>query len=141
MPRQARLDTPGVLQHVMARGIERRKIFMDDQDRASFLERLALILEDTQTQCYAWTLIPNHFHILLRTGPPASPERERWRAGTIGILELWNDGIMPACRQTGVLKKMGQWFIGKILLKGELINGSFLLKPTLQYSTIPLFHV
>ena len=81
MPRQARLDTPGVLQHVMARGIERRKIFMDDQDRASFLERLALILEDTQTQCYAWTLIPNHFHILLRTGPPASPERERWRAG------------------------------------------------------------
>lgn len=59
MPRQARLDAPGVLQHVMARGIERRKIFMDDQDRASFLERLALVLEDTQTQCYAWALIPN----------------------------------------------------------------------------------
>ncbi|PQP33001.1 transposase, partial [Desulfobacteraceae bacterium SEEP-SAG10] len=45
MPRQARLDAPGVLQHVMARGIERRKIFWDDKDRASFLERLALILE------------------------------------------------------------------------------------------------
>ncbi len=68
MPRQARLDTPGALQHVMARGIERRKIFWDDKDRVSFLERLALILEDTQTQCYAWALIPNHFHILLRTG-------------------------------------------------------------------------
>jgi putative transposase len=68
MPRQARLDAPGVLQHVMARGIERRKIFMDDKDRASFLERLSLILEETQTQCYAWALIPNHFHILLRTG-------------------------------------------------------------------------
>ncbi len=81
MPRRARLDAPGVLQHVMAGGIERKKIFMDDKDRASFLERLALILEDTQTQCYAWALIPNHFHILLRTGPPASPERERWRAG------------------------------------------------------------
>ena len=69
MPRQARLDAPGVLQHVMARGIERRKIFWDDKDRSLFLERLALILEETQTQCYAWALIPNHFHILLRTGP------------------------------------------------------------------------
>jgi len=45
MPRQARLDAPGVLQHVMARGIERRKIFWDDKDRSSFLERLAVILE------------------------------------------------------------------------------------------------
>jgi len=69
MPRQARLDAPGVLQHVMARGIERRKIFWDDKDRTYFLERLAIILEETQTQCYAWTLIPNHFHLLLRTGP------------------------------------------------------------------------
>ncbi|RLB28415.1 MAG: hypothetical protein DRG87_09385, partial [Deltaproteobacteria bacterium] len=32
----------------------------------------------------------------------------------------WNDGIMPACRQTGVLKKMGQWFIGKISLDREV---------------------
>ena len=48
------------------RGIERRKIFWDDKDRSSFLERLAIILEETQTQCYAWTLIPNHFHLLLR---------------------------------------------------------------------------
>ncbi|HUV50154.1 MAG TPA: transposase [Anaerolineae bacterium] len=69
MPRQARLDAPCVLQHIMARGIERRKIFWDDKDRASFLERLAIILEETQTQCYAWALIPNHFHLLLRTGP------------------------------------------------------------------------
>ncbi len=69
MPRQARLDAPGILQHVMARGIERRKLFRDNKDRKSFLDRLAIILEETQTQCYAWSLIPNHFHILLRTGP------------------------------------------------------------------------
>jgi REP element-mobilizing transposase RayT len=50
----------------MARGIERSKIFKDDKDRSSFLDRLADILEETQTQCYAWALIPNHFHILLR---------------------------------------------------------------------------
>ena len=69
MPRQARLDAPGILQHVMARGIERRNIFQDDKDRSSFLKRFAVVLEETQTRCYAWALIRNHFHILLRTGP------------------------------------------------------------------------
>ena len=82
MPRQPRLDAPGVLQHVMARGIERRKIFKDDKDRISFLNRLALILEETQTQCYAWALIPNHFHLLLRTGPtPLSKVMRRLMTG------------------------------------------------------------
>ena len=68
MPRQPRLDAPGLLQHVMARGIERREIFKDDKDRNSFLQRFAIILDETQTQCYAWSLIPNHFHLLIRTG-------------------------------------------------------------------------
>jgi putative transposase len=68
MPRQSRLDTPGALHHIIARGIERRKIFEDDQDRYDFLERLGAILEETKTACYAWALIPNHFHLLLRTG-------------------------------------------------------------------------
>ncbi|MBW2012166.1 MAG: transposase, partial [Deltaproteobacteria bacterium] len=82
MPRQARLDAPGLLQHVMARGIERREIFKDDKDRSSFLERLALILEETQTQCYAWALIPNHFHLLLRTGQtPISSVVRRFMTG------------------------------------------------------------
>jgi len=66
----------------MARGIERRKLFRDDKDRKSFLERFAIILEETQTQCYAWALIPNHFHILLRTGPtPLSKVMRRLMTG------------------------------------------------------------
>ena len=82
MPRQPRLDAPGLLQHVMARGIEGREIFKDDKDRKAFLERLALILEETQTQCYAWALIPNHFHLLLRTGPtPISTVMRRLMTG------------------------------------------------------------
>ena len=82
MPRQPRLDVPGLLQHVMARGIERKEIFKDDQDRQSFLERLAVILEETQTQCYAWALIPNHFHLLLRTGlTPLSKVMRRLMTG------------------------------------------------------------
>ncbi|MBC8466430.1 MAG: transposase, partial [Deltaproteobacteria bacterium] len=82
MPRQPRLDAPGLLQHVMARGIERREIFKDDKDRKSFLERFAIILEETQTQCYAWALIPNHFHLLLRTGAtPLSKVMRRLMTG------------------------------------------------------------
>ena len=68
MPRQARIDAPGALHHIIVRGIERRKIFDDDKDRYDFLSRLGDILVQTQTACYAWALIPNHFHLLLRTG-------------------------------------------------------------------------
>ena len=68
MPRQARIDTPGALHHIIARGIEKCKIFKDDKDHQSFIDRLGGILEETGTGCYAWALIPNHFHLLLRTG-------------------------------------------------------------------------
>ena len=40
MPRQARLDAPGTLHHVMLRGIERRAIVTDDADRHEFVRRL-----------------------------------------------------------------------------------------------------
>ena len=68
MPRQARLDAPGVLHHIMIRAIGRRKIFINDRDREDMLERLAKVLPQTQTACYAWVLIPNHAHFLFRTG-------------------------------------------------------------------------
>ena len=68
MPRKARIDTPGALHHIICRGIERGKIFNDDADRDNFLERLKIILKETATPCYGWALIPNHFHLLLRTG-------------------------------------------------------------------------
>ena len=48
MPRQARIDAPGALHHIIGRGIERRKIFRDDQDRNSFLPRLENIVTETQ---------------------------------------------------------------------------------------------
>jgi putative transposase len=68
MPRKARIDAPGALHHIICRGIERGKIFEDNADRDNFLERLSIILKETTTPCYGWALIPNHFHLLLRTG-------------------------------------------------------------------------
>ncbi len=68
MARGPRLDAPGTLHHVMVRGIERRKIFDDDRDREDFLRRLGKVIEEGEARCFAWALIPNHAHLLLRTG-------------------------------------------------------------------------
>ena len=68
MPRNARLDAPGVLHHVMIWDIERCKIFRDDKDRDNLLDRLSLILPETGTICYAFALMPNHAHFLFRSG-------------------------------------------------------------------------
>ena len=68
MPRSARLDAPGVLHHVIIRGIERRNIFEDDKDRDNLLKRLGGLLQATKTSCYAWAMLSNHAHFHLRTG-------------------------------------------------------------------------
>ena len=67
MPRKSRIDAPGALQHIIARGIDGERIFRNNADREHFLNRLGDILKETNTACYAWALIPNHFHLLLRT--------------------------------------------------------------------------
>ena len=68
MPRKARIDAPGALQHIIIRGIERNFIFNDSQDYRNFIDRLGNILSDTATPCYAWAQMTNHVHLLLRTG-------------------------------------------------------------------------
>jgi REP element-mobilizing transposase RayT len=68
MPRQARLDAPDTLHHVMVRGLERRTIFRDDADREDFVVRLAALAEAGALTVYAWALLPNHAHLLVRTG-------------------------------------------------------------------------
>ena len=67
MPRKARIDAPGAVHHIIIRGIERRQIFRSDSDRVDLLQRIGGLLSETQTECFAWALIPNHAHFLLRT--------------------------------------------------------------------------
>lgn len=71
MPRHKRINLPGVIYHVISRGIEGGKIFRDNEDRDEFLRRLEIGLEKTGCQCIAWSLMPNHFHLLIRTGETA----------------------------------------------------------------------
>lgn len=68
MPRLARLDAPSVIHHVIIRGIERKNIFKDNNDRDNLLERIRELIPKTNTACYAWALLPNHAHFLFRTG-------------------------------------------------------------------------
>ena len=69
MPRTARLDAPGVLHHIMIRGIEGRRIFLSTKDREDFLDRLAKLLPETKTACYTWVFMPNHaFSIAIQRG-------------------------------------------------------------------------
>ena len=68
MPRQARLDAPGALHHVMGRGIEGVSIFRSDEDREDFLTRLGALCEAEALSVHAWALLDNHFHLLIRTG-------------------------------------------------------------------------
>jgi len=67
MPRRARLDAPGTLHHVIVRGIEKRRIVDDVTDRKDFKRRLAELAVETKTAIYAWALMNNHAHILLRS--------------------------------------------------------------------------
>ena len=60
MPRQARLDAPGTLDHVMIRGIAGDQIFKGDQDRQDFITRTGQVAQETETRVLAWVLMSNH---------------------------------------------------------------------------------
>ena len=66
MPRQGRLHIPGGYYHVMGRGLERRRIFESAVDKKNVLVRLGEGLESAQSQCLAWAIMSNHYHLLIR---------------------------------------------------------------------------
>ena len=69
MPRGPRLDAPGTLHHVMIRGIEKGCIVDDDMDRNEFLNRMGRLARESGTGIYAFALLDNHVHMLLKSGP------------------------------------------------------------------------
>ena len=67
MVRPLRIQFPGAFYHITCRGIERRKIFMDDKDRSRFFALLTGSLETYQVVLNAYIMMTNHFHLLLQT--------------------------------------------------------------------------
>ena len=73
MPRKARLFIPGSVYHVMSRCLDHYSLFSDDADREYFLSLLETCLQRTNTRCYAWVLMTNHYHLVIR-----SSDHELW---------------------------------------------------------------
>jgi putative transposase len=73
MARPPRIEIPGAIYHVIARGNERKPIFRDDRDREEYLMRLARYRRKLRFQLLAYCLMPNHVHLAIRrTDQPLS---------------------------------------------------------------------
>jgi len=67
MARPLRVEFPGAVYHVTARGNPRQSIFLDDTDKEAFLELLSLVLTRFNWLCHAYCLMGNHYHLLIET--------------------------------------------------------------------------
>jgi len=67
MARRPRLLAPGLLYHVIARGNQKLKTFLSQQDYLAYLERLSLYRMRYRVSVYAYCLMPNHLHLLVET--------------------------------------------------------------------------
>ena len=67
MARPLRIEFPGALYHVTARGNARADIYLSDGDRAAFLALLARTLDRFGWLCHAYCVMSNHYHLLIET--------------------------------------------------------------------------
>ncbi len=67
MPRPARINFPNATYHVTSRGNGRARIFVSDDDRNRFIQQLRDNLDTHAVVLYAYVLMENHFHLLVRT--------------------------------------------------------------------------
>ena len=67
MPRRAREEIEGGVFHVYARGVEKRPIYRDDEDRRAYLRLLDEVIESTGWLCLSFCLMDNHVHLLVET--------------------------------------------------------------------------
>jgi putative transposase len=68
MARARRRFAPGLVYHVIARGNHREQIFLCPRDYAAYLRRIASYARDYEIVIYAYCLMPNHVHLLIRVG-------------------------------------------------------------------------
>ena len=78
MTRQWRIEFEGAYYHILSRGNARRNIFSDNNDRISFLEILGKMSERFEVEVYAYVLMNNHYHLLLKTSKPNISKSMQW---------------------------------------------------------------
>ena len=62
MPRKRRLESPGEIHHVMARGLDGMLLLKDESDKQQMFDYLSKYLTLTECRCYAWAILDNHYH-------------------------------------------------------------------------------
>ena len=67
MARPLRLELAGGLYHVTSRGDGREDIYLDDSDRAVWLEVFAQVCARFNWVCHAWCQMSNHYHLVIET--------------------------------------------------------------------------
>lgn len=67
MARPLRVQYPGALYHVIARGNDKQKIFFDDKDRCGFLKWIENAVTTHNLIIHAYCLMGNHYHLLVET--------------------------------------------------------------------------
>lgn len=70
MARPLRLEFPGALYHVTARGNAQQPIFLDKTDRQHFLHLLGREILQQHWRCYVYCLMDNHYHLVVETPEP-----------------------------------------------------------------------
>jgi len=67
MTRPLRIEYPGAVYHITSRGIEKKPVFKDNQDRGNFLRTLQQVNKRYNWLCHAYCLMGNHYHLLIET--------------------------------------------------------------------------
>ena len=81
MPRRPRIELPGVPMHLVHRGINRAAVFIDDHDRALYLELLGSLLGELDIGVHAYVLMTNHVHLLVSAPAAGLVSRAMCRLG------------------------------------------------------------
>ena len=81
MPRRPPLETPGGRFHIVARGVVRRLIFLDDFDYEAFVSMLHRTVVRFEWKCLAYALMPNHVHLVVETAEPNRGAGMRYLSG------------------------------------------------------------
>lgn len=82
MPRAPRIEFENACYHVMARGNRREPIVFGDEDRGLFVETLGEAATKCGWEIFAWVLMENHYHLVLRTPGPNLVEGMQWFQNT-----------------------------------------------------------
>lgn len=119
MVRAIRIQYEGAIYHVMARSNEKKRIFFNDKDRASFLSALVEMLERFDVVLYVFCLMPNHYHLVVQTLRGNLSQAMGWLQTTFTVrYNLWH-------------QRAGHLFQGRF--KAHLVEADHYAKKLVEY--------